>query len=58
MAATAPGAQSWQTSTQDYNAGYPCVFDGQRRERFAGALTELGYYTTMIDGKYSTGRAP
>lgn len=29
-ATAAPGAQSWQTSTQDYNAGYPCCASARR----------------------------
>ncbi len=53
----APDAESYQTSTQDYNAGYPVlklgstgqdVFDLQTR------LAELRYYEGQIDGKYST----
>ena len=57
-ATVAPGAQSWQTSTQDYNAGYPVLHVGSTGSDVSdlqARLTELGYYTGTIDGKYSTG---
>ena len=57
-ATVAPGAQSWQTSTQDYNAGYPVLRVGSTGSDVSdlqARLTELGYYTGTIDGKYSTG---
>lgn len=57
-ATAAPGAQSWQTSTQDYNAGYPVLRVGSTGSDVSdlqARLTELGYYTGTIDGKYSTG---
>jgi len=49
---------SWQTSTTDYNAGYPVlkvgstgsdVYDLQER------LKELGYYTGALDSKFASG---
>ena len=52
------GRQSWQTSTQDYNAGYPVLRVGSTGSDVSdlqARLTELGYYTGTIDGKYSTG---
>ena len=57
-ATAAPDAQSWQTSTQDYNAGYPVLRVGSTGSDVSdlqARLTELGYYTGTIDGKYSTG---
>ena len=57
-ATVAPGAQSWQTSTQDYNAGYPVLRVGSTGSDVSdlqARLTELGYYTGTIDGEYSTG---
>ena len=51
-------ASSWQTSAEDYNAGYPVlrvgssgsdVYDLQER------LQELGYYTGSLDGRYASG---
>jgi len=50
-----PGAQSWQTSTQDYNAGYPVLRVGSTGSDVAdlqARLYELGYYTGVIDGGY------
>ena len=54
----APDAQSWSTSTQDYNAGYPVLRMGSTGSDVSdlqARLTELGYYTGTIDGKFSTG---
>ena len=53
----APGAQSWATSTQDYNAGYPVLRVGSTGNDVSdlqARLVELGYYSGMVDGKYST----
>lgn len=55
---TPPPASGWQTSTTDYNAGYPVlklgssgsdVYDMQER------LKELGYYSGTLDGKFASG---
>ena len=58
-AATAvPGAQSWITSTQDYNAGYPVLMLGSVGSDVSdlqARLVELGYYEGAIDGRYATG---
>ena len=53
----APDAQSWQTSTQDYNAGYPVLRVGSTGTDVSdlqARLTELGYYSGTIDGKYAS----
>jgi len=53
-----PNAQSWQTSTQDYNAGYPVLRMGSTGSDVAdlqARLFELGYYAGTIDGRYSSG---
>ena len=50
-----PNAQSWQTSTQDYNAGYPVLRVGSMGSDVAdlqARLTELSYYSGVIDGSY------
>ena len=50
-----PNAQSWQTSTQDYNAGYPVLRVGSMGSDVAdlqARLTELSYYCGVIDGSY------
>lgn len=55
-ATAAPGAQSWSTSTEDYNAGYPVLRVGSTGSDVSdlqARLVELGYYTGTIDGKYS-----
>lgn len=57
-ATVAPDAQSWTTSTQDYNAGYPVLRMGSTGSDVSdlqARLTELGYYSGTIDGKYATG---
>lgn len=57
-ATAAPGAQSWQTSTEDYNAGYPVLMMGSTGTDVSdlqARLTELGYYTGAIDGRYASG---
>ena len=57
-ATAAPDAQSWQTSTQDYNAGYPVLRVGSTGSDVSdlqARLTELGYYTGTIDGRYASG---
>ena len=57
-ATAAPGQQSWATSTEDYNAGYPVLrvgSSGSDVSDLQSRLFELGYYTGTIDGKYSTG---
>ena len=55
-AATAPpDAKSWETSSEDYNAGYPLLrvgSTGRDVSDLQARLTELGYYTGPIDGKY------
>ena len=54
----APDAQSWQTSTDDYNAGYPVLRVGSTGSDVSdlqARLIELGYYTGAIDGKYASG---
>ena len=58
VATADPNAQSWQTSTQDYNAGYPVLRMGSTGSDVAdlqARLYELGYYTGAIDGKYASG---
>ncbi len=58
VATADPNAQSWQTSTQDYNAGYPVLRMGSTGSDVAdlqARLYELGYYTGTIDGKYASG---
>ena len=57
-ATAAPNAQSWQTSTDDYNAGYPVLRVGSTGSDVSdlqARLTELGYYTGTIDGRYASG---
>ena len=52
-ATAAPDAQSWQTSTDDYNAGYPVLRVGSMGADVSdlqARLHELGYYTGTIDG--------
>ena len=58
MVTADPNAQSWQTSTQDYNAGYPVLRVGSVGADVAdlqARLTELSYYTGVIDGHYGLG---
>lgn len=58
VATAAPDAQSWATSTDDYNAGYPVLRMGSTGNDVSdlqARLTELGYYTGTIDGKYASG---
>ncbi|MBR4039634.1 MAG: peptidoglycan-binding protein [Clostridia bacterium] len=53
----APDAQSWTTSTQDYNAGYPVLMMGSTGSDVSdlqARLLELGYYTGSIDGRYAS----
>ena len=57
-ATAAPGAQSWATSTEDYNAGYPVLMMGSTGTDVSdlqARLTELGYYTGAINGRYASG---
>ena len=57
-ATAAPDAQSWQTSTDDYNAGYPVLRVGSMGADVSdlqARLSELGYYTGSIDGRYAAG---
>ena len=57
-ATAAPDAQSWATSTEDYNAGYPVLrmgSTGSDVRDLQARLSELGYYTGTIDGKYAAG---
>ena len=57
-AATAePDAVSWQTSKDDYNAGYPVLMLGSTGSDVAdlqAQLTQLRYYSGTIDGRYSS----
>ena len=56
-ATAAPDAQSWITSTQDYNAGYPVLMMGSTGSDVSdlqARLSELGYYTGAIDGRYAS----
>lgn len=49
---------SWQTSTEDYNTGYPVLKMGSTGSDVSDLQTQLkslGYYTGTIDGMYSTG---
>ncbi|MBQ9010588.1 MAG: peptidoglycan-binding protein [Clostridia bacterium] len=51
-----PGASNWQTSTTDYNAGYPVLrlgSTGTDVSDLQARLTELRYYSGVIDGKYN-----
>ncbi|MBR5560265.1 MAG: peptidoglycan-binding protein, partial [Clostridia bacterium] len=55
-ATAAPDAQSWMTSTEDYNAGYPVLRMGSTGSDVSdlqARLIELGYYTGSIDGRYA-----
>jgi len=57
-ATAAPDAQSWSTSTQDYNAGYPVLMLGSTGSDVSdlqARLLELGYYEGAIDGRYASG---
>ena len=56
-ATAAPDAQSWATSTEDYNAGYPVLRMGSTGSDVSdlqARLVELGYYFGTIDGKYAS----
>ena len=56
-ATAAPDAQSWMTSTQDYNAGYPVLMMGSTGSDVSdlqARLLELGYYNGSIDGRYAS----
>jgi len=56
-ATAAPDTQSWATSTEDYNAGYPVLRVGSTGSDVAdlqARLTALGYFSGTIDGKYSS----
>ena len=56
-ATAAPDAQSWATSTEDYNAGYPVLRMGSTGSDVSdlqARLVELGYYSGTIDGKYAS----
>ncbi|MDO5378820.1 MAG: peptidoglycan-binding protein [Clostridia bacterium] len=58
LSTVAPDAQSWNTSTEDYNAGYPVLRMGSTGSDVSdlqARLTELGYYSGVIDGKYASG---
>ena len=55
-ATAAPDAASWQTSTTDYNTGYPVLRLGSTGTDVSDLqtrLTELRYYSGVIDGRYS-----
>ena len=55
-ATAAPDASTWETSTTDYNAGYPVLrlgSEGTDVSDLQSRLTELRYYTGVIDGRYS-----
>ena len=52
-----PGAESWQTSSTDYNAGYPVLILGSTGQDVADLQTQLSqlrYYSGAIDGKYTS----
>ena len=52
----APGQESWETSAEDYNAGYPVLRLGSIGEDVAdlqAQLTLLRYYSGTIDGRYT-----
>ncbi|MBQ6858362.1 MAG: peptidoglycan-binding protein, partial [Clostridia bacterium] len=56
-ATAAPDTQSWATSTEDYNAGYPVLRVGSTGSDVAdlqARLMALGYFSGTIDGKYSS----
>ena len=56
-ATAAPDMQSWITSTQDYNAGYPVLMMGSTGSDVSdlqARLMELGYYSGSIDGRYAS----
>ena len=56
-APTAPPS-SWQTSTEDYYAGYPVLKVGSTGSDVSDMQTrlkELGYYTGSIDGRFAGG---
>ncbi len=51
-----PNVSNWQTSTTDYNAGYPVLrlgSTGTDVSDLQARLTELRYYSSVIDGKYN-----
>ena len=51
-----PGAESWQTSSTDYNAGYPVLILGSTGQDVADLQTQLSllrYYSGPVDGKYT-----
>lgn len=53
-----PAPTSWITSTEDYNTGYPVLRVGSSGSVVSDLQTrlrELGYYTSTIDGLFSTG---
>ena len=56
-AATAqPGAEGYQTSATDYNAGYPVLILGSTGQDVSDLQTQLSllrYYDGAIDGKYT-----
>ena len=52
-----PGAESWQTSSTDYNAGYPVLILGSTGQDVIDLQTQLSvlrYYSGAIDGKYTS----
>ena len=53
-----PRPTAWQTSQDDYNTGYPVLRMGSTGADVSdlqSRLSELGYYTGAVDGKFSTG---
>ncbi len=55
VATAAPGAQSWMTSTEDYQAGYPLLHIGSIGDDVSdlqARLIELGYFVGEPYGKY------
>ncbi len=53
-----PKPSTWQTSTEDYNAGYPVLKLGSTGSDVSDMqerLRELSYYSGSIDGKFANG---
>ncbi len=53
-----PKPSTWQTSTEDYNAGYPVLKLGSTGSDVSDMqerLRELSYYSGSVDGKFANG---